>query len=708
MASDQDPRGWLEACPELHQFASDPEVAAAVAAGDARKLHAALARRRKGKRGAFEARAIDAILARRRLFTMPVVKAPSLTTLNGIGSRLWGKSEAANDGTYVTTLFFTVLFLPIWPIAQYLVRSDGNRYSFFGELPLSARLRTWRRAVGTLAVAGAAAVGVAVWQGGSAAQVQLLNGLDYEVAIEAGGAKRKLAPGARATARVDVGRQRFRTTAPDGRVVEEMDVEVPRWTDLVVYNPVGAAALYVEPVVYVAKGEKGPNRTAAPTVYAGQAFVARDPVHYPFRQAPAEMKLESSRKQEVRWHADVVEGGWRAAVQTLVWTGRTADAATLAGRIAAAHPGSVEPWLQRIVLSNWAQGPEAALAAARDAAAAAPENADVHRQLAYFLLATGRGDEARRLFEERARREPGSALAQYLRARIEPSRVAVPMLEALAKRFPADPNVHRALGWGYLSLGRGGDAIREWDAGALLGPEGLMPLDWQVAALVRAGRVGEARERLAAALSGEGGLRLDGALLWAQLARLQPAPKHPPRHFLEKLVAGAEPWLLATIRAHAAALLGDAPPAANEIAAIEAEGSRAGVQLVAAAARTPDRALTLAASTRPDQLGTLPRGVAALLAGEAARRGDANLVARIANAAELADVPVGTILEFVRGRDVEDLDDASPEVRAALLLARARAAQAAGRDASALLRAARDADPIPGPVVAAIERWPRP
>ncbi|HEY6100594.1 MAG TPA: tetratricopeptide repeat protein, partial [Anaeromyxobacter sp.] len=505
MATDQDPRGWLEACPALHQFASDPEVASAIAAGDARKLHAALARRRKGKRGAFEGRAIDAVLAHRRLFTMPVVKAPSLTTLNGIGSRLWGKSDAASDGTYVTTLFFTVLFLPLWPIAQYLVRSDGNQYAFFGELPLSAGLRTWRRAVGALAVAGAVAAGLAIWKGGSAAEVQLLNGLDYEVAVEAGGVTRKVAPGRRAVAEVPVGRQRFRATAADGRLVEEIEVEVPRYTDLVVYNPVGAAALYVEPVIYLAKGEKGTSRSAPAAMYAGKPFVARDAVHYPFRAAPAEVKLESSQKQQVRWHADVLEGGWRAALQALVWEGRTADAATLAGRLAVAQPGTSGPHLQRIVLSNWAQGPEAALSAAREAAAALPGDADVHRQLTYFLLATGRRDEARRLLEERAAREPDSALAQYLRARIEPLPAALPAFEGLARRFPADANVHRGLGWAYLSAGRGADAIREWDACARLAADGAMPLERQAEALVSAGRVGEARERVAAALGSPDG-----------------------------------------------------------------------------------------------------------------------------------------------------------------------------------------------------------
>jgi hypothetical protein len=166
MSDATDPRGWLEACPELVQFASDPPIAAAIAAGDGRKLHAALERRRKGKRGAFESRAIDAILARRRLFAMRIAKAPTLSTLNGIGSRIYGRADPAGDGSYIGTLFFTWLFFPIWPIAQYVLWSEGNRYTFLGEVPLSGRMRAWRRAAAALTVAGAAAIGAAVWQEG--------------------------------------------------------------------------------------------------------------------------------------------------------------------------------------------------------------------------------------------------------------------------------------------------------------------------------------------------------------------------------------------------------------------------------------------------------------------------------------------------------------------------------------------------------------
>jgi hypothetical protein len=175
MANSQDPRGWLDACPELTQFASDPKIAAAIAAGDGAKLSAALKARRKGPRAAFEHRTLDAILQRRRLFISPMNGgAPGLFTLDGIGSRIYGKSDLAPDGTYVGTLFFTVLYVPLWPIAQYLCWSSGTQHQFYGKLPLSRTMMLWRAVVGAGAAAMAAAIALAVWSGSRETQAYVL------------------------------------------------------------------------------------------------------------------------------------------------------------------------------------------------------------------------------------------------------------------------------------------------------------------------------------------------------------------------------------------------------------------------------------------------------------------------------------------------------------------------------------------------------
>jgi len=65
--------------------------------------------------------------------------APSLGTFNGIGCCLYGREDFDSDSqSYITTLYFTVLFIPLFPISRYRVIDAGNRtYRFLGKLALS-------------------------------------------------------------------------------------------------------------------------------------------------------------------------------------------------------------------------------------------------------------------------------------------------------------------------------------------------------------------------------------------------------------------------------------------------------------------------------------------------------------------------------------------------------------------------------------------
>ena len=83
----------------------------------------------------------------------PIDSAPSLHTINGIGFTMYGSSDRRPDGSYMTTYYFVVLAIPIFPIARYRVmHAGGNSYRFLGK----GRLRTfdkWHIAV-VLAVLG--------------------------------------------------------------------------------------------------------------------------------------------------------------------------------------------------------------------------------------------------------------------------------------------------------------------------------------------------------------------------------------------------------------------------------------------------------------------------------------------------------------------------------------------------------------------------
>ena len=68
---------------------------------------------------------------------------PGLYELSGIGTRLRGSYQEAPDGSRVATLWLTLLFLPVFPIAAYVVSgdaSDGLRFHGRVPLPMTARI----------------------------------------------------------------------------------------------------------------------------------------------------------------------------------------------------------------------------------------------------------------------------------------------------------------------------------------------------------------------------------------------------------------------------------------------------------------------------------------------------------------------------------------------------------------------------------------
>jgi len=67
----------------------------------------------------------------------PIGAAPTLYTLNGWGTTLYGVSDReSRTGSYVATRYFTAFFVPLFPLARYRVRHLGNgQYQFLGKAP---------------------------------------------------------------------------------------------------------------------------------------------------------------------------------------------------------------------------------------------------------------------------------------------------------------------------------------------------------------------------------------------------------------------------------------------------------------------------------------------------------------------------------------------------------------------------------------------
>lgn len=67
----------------------------------------------------------------------PIDNAPSLSTTNGIGFKLYGSTETRpSDGSYMATYYFVFFFIPIFPIARYRIILENGGYRFLGKGPL--------------------------------------------------------------------------------------------------------------------------------------------------------------------------------------------------------------------------------------------------------------------------------------------------------------------------------------------------------------------------------------------------------------------------------------------------------------------------------------------------------------------------------------------------------------------------------------------
>ena len=69
---------------------------------------------------------------------IPIKSAPSLQTINGCGFSMYGSSDVDREtGSYMTTYYFVLIFIPIFPIRRYrVIASGGDSYRFLAKGPL--------------------------------------------------------------------------------------------------------------------------------------------------------------------------------------------------------------------------------------------------------------------------------------------------------------------------------------------------------------------------------------------------------------------------------------------------------------------------------------------------------------------------------------------------------------------------------------------
>jgi hypothetical protein len=559
---------------------------------------------------------------------------------------------------------------------------------------VSASLRTklgWAVAAALL-VAGS----VAIWMYEAQRTVTFVSGFDEPLTVRLGGTSVTVPPHGTRKARVRVGGADVEVRGGDGRLLDRHALLVPGdESGDAIYNPLGAAPLFQENIVYRASGNAGgPPPNFRPL--AGERFLVVSAEHV-LEDPPRSISVKGSSGYTVHQHVGMLDGGWRSALDALEDApGGYARALALARRIAAALPADASAGWWTFRATMLLEGP----AAAGASAVAALQQGEKGRWAEYALITAmrrvGRAAELRERYRARLREEKSSEAAQDL-ARVLPAAEAEEVLaRAVATRPDAD--LVRWLARLLVKTGRAQQAVamferlpeKERDGGDAA----------HLVALVRAGRTDDA-VKLALGRATRPEANAHDLALYVRLATKRGVK--PPRD--PKEVVGS--WAKGREAAHEwlGSLLGaDAPKQPADFPAAQL----AAVAIQRAATRDPAAALQRCKDAEPGALAQVDDEMLILLAGEAWRAGDGPLFERLWAATTLP-LSLDAVRGWIdRGAEPEDGWRLDPGERAGLLLARARRRAASGEGDPRDLTAALTEDPLVGPATVAAARWPAP
>lgn len=79
-------------------------------------------------------------------------KAPKLYRINGIGQTMIGEGSLG-EGMSLSTLFFTILWIPVFALKRYVISREGETYRFYMKGPLTSKQRWWNGAAATILTA---------------------------------------------------------------------------------------------------------------------------------------------------------------------------------------------------------------------------------------------------------------------------------------------------------------------------------------------------------------------------------------------------------------------------------------------------------------------------------------------------------------------------------------------------------------------------
>jgi hypothetical protein len=513
----------------LEELAKDPSIGPIVTNLRGEKLFRALTARLAVENNAQNKRLLEEVLKSRRWFVEPIGSAPTLSRVNGIGTGIYGASERGDDGSYIATVCFSFFFIPLVPIAQYLVRPEGgNRWSFFGKVPLSGAVRRWRQAMGVLAAVAALSITWGVVEGRGHSDVHFVNALPVAVVIHDGKLAVRVPSGERVMKRLNSGAHTFQVKAENGRLIDEDKLDIPGGWDFVAYNVLGAAPIYRLPVTYW--NESGPmGKNDDPQLQCGPKLLKEKNVNYVFREQPQTVSMSEHEKSVTHVRYDLAPGGWKVSAGYLLFHNRNDEAAKLAQTMLDLSADQTTLGLAMAVTER-ARGGAAISALLARAADAHPDAVEVQRYYQDDMLMAGRRAEVLEKYRKRAAEHPESPLAGYLAARAEPAEEGVSHLRELAQKYTGDVVVIRGLAGALLQTRQFAESAKMWARLGALQALTEEEVGGFAIALIASGRIKEA----AALAAREAHDETTRAQLYAQVATVVGSKESPlpPDHFI--------------------------------------------------------------------------------------------------------------------------------------------------------------------------------
>lgn len=414
----------------------------------------------------------EVVLRELRYWVRPA-KAPTMYTINGIGTAFYGKYQKGADDLFIGTLWLVFVFIPIFPISAYLSMKGGDGYYFFGKTPLPPASRVMRGAVFSAVAALALLLVAAGFWGSRHTDVYAYNGFQVPVDVTVGDEQRTLGPQSHTTFSNLPAEDGVRFAATiDGAPLEQIEADLSGTAmDAVIYNVGGRGLLELGTVRY-GEGEPPDSELLSPG-----AVLIVDEADYMFVEPPDEKQVREDGYIDNSVLLPVLEDEeltLSAILMVLMEEGQLDHALTMAAAEARVSDAVDEmiPWL-------------AHAAAARDADTAKAwiqplletrDSVDLHRS---WQELHDEGDPALvASYRERLAADPSPA-NHYLLARILDGREdeAHALLEEAVELDPEYGRAWGALGWNRSVRGDYAGALEAYERQAAVDPEAADAVD---------------------------------------------------------------------------------------------------------------------------------------------------------------------------------------------------------------------------------------